>query len=124
MENTTIAQIARNSLCQFCSDSNQKREEPMYSRTVTVVPPCWSCSSLYSHRPPTACNQKVIRKSRKKVRASEFSYSLSTNPPLRTGQGASGLSRDCRGSLSWGFSSSSLRDSEDPFWYRKAVSST
>jgi len=35
---------ATNSLFQFCSDSNQKREEPTYSTTETDDAPCsiWS----------------------------------------------------------------------------------
>jgi hypothetical protein len=28
IDSTTIVKTARNSLCQFCRDSNQKRDEP------------------------------------------------------------------------------------------------
>jgi hypothetical protein len=43
--------------------------------------------------PAIACRLMLTRKSRRKLRESECSYSLSTTPPRRTGQGAFSLER-------------------------------
>ena len=37
---------ARNSLCQFWNDSNQKRLVYAYCHVVTALCPCVTCSSL------------------------------------------------------------------------------
>jgi hypothetical protein len=46
IESTAKAPTAKNSLCQFWKDSNQKREVPTYWSMETGGWPCSFCSSL------------------------------------------------------------------------------
>ena len=44
IDSTARVPIAKNSLCQFWNDSNQKREVPMYWGMETGTWPCARCS--------------------------------------------------------------------------------
>src|SRR5687768_4670025 len=114
MENPTIAASDRNSLCQFWNDSNQNCDELTYSPSVTAASPCSICSSLKWASPVTACSESDRRNRNANARLSECSYSVSTNPPLRTGHGASSFLGESRGSRSTGSTTSGRFDSEDP----------
>ena len=46
IESATRAPTAKNSLCQFCKDSNQNRDVPTYCSTETWGRPCSRCSPL------------------------------------------------------------------------------
>ena len=46
MDKTTTVPTAKNSLCQFWKDSNQKRAVPRYWRMEMGACPCMRCSAL------------------------------------------------------------------------------
>src|SRR5688572_10264632 len=116
--------IARNSLCQFWNDSNQNDAEETCSQSETGSPPCPSCSSLCARVLPSACATKDARNSAMKASDREREYSASTQPPRRTGQGASRLLRDTFGSRSTFSVLSGSLDSDEPRWNRITVSIT
>jgi hypothetical protein len=95
-----MAATARNSLCQFWKDSNQNCEVLKYCQKVTAAPPWLSSWALYALAPPAAWRATDIKNNKKNRPASEFSYTFSTQPPWRTGQGAFAGSAALRGSSS------------------------
>ncbi len=87
MVRTTSENTARNSLCQFCIDSNQNDALVKCSNTVIGGKPFCARSVTSSRQLPTRCSAKLIRNSAANAIAREWSYSRLHTPPARTGQG-------------------------------------